>query len=65
MSQSLRNIKNIKNTLSTIETLSARNDEKFRKWNQTISSSIQELKDKITKARHIAEGVSLLRSLLN
>lgn len=56
----MRNIKDIRNTLSTIESLSARNDERFRKWNQSMSVMMQDLKDKITKARHIAEGVSVL-----
>lgn len=58
VSQSLRNIKDVKNTLNNIETVSAKNDEKFQAWNRTMSASMQELRDKIAKARHIAEGVS-------
>lgn len=58
MSQSLRNIKDVKNTLNNIETVSKKNDEKFQTWNRTMSASMQELRDKIAKARHIAEGVS-------
>lgn len=54
----MRNIKDIKNTLSSIETSSRRNDEKFNKWNQTMSVLMQDLKNKIAKARHIADGVS-------
>lgn len=57
VSQSMRNIKDIKNTLSSIETSSKRNDEKFNKWNETMSVTLQELKNKIAKARHIADGV--------
>lgn len=53
----MRNIKDIKNTLSSIETSSRRSDEKFRKWNQTMSVLMQDLKNKIAKARHIADGV--------
>lgn len=60
VSQSMRNIKDIKNTLSSIETISKRNDEKFNKWNQTMSVMMQELKNKIAKARHIADGVCSL-----
>lgn len=58
VSQSMRNIKDIKNTLSSIETASRRNDEKFNKWNETMSVLMQDLKAKIAKARHIADGVS-------
>lgn len=60
VSQSMRNIKDIKNTLSSIETSSRRNDEKFHKWNQTMSVLMQDLKNKIAKARHIADGVNLI-----
>lgn len=59
VSQSLRNIKDIRNTLTGIEASSTRNNEKFHKWNQTMSVLMQDLKDKIAKARHIAEGVSI------
>lgn len=54
----MRNIKDVKSTLSNIETISARHEEKFRKWNQSLSVLMQDLRDKIAKARHIAEGVS-------
>lgn len=55
----MRNIKDIKNTLSSIETVSKRNEEKFNKWNQTMSVLMQDLKNKIAKARHIADGVRI------
>lgn len=58
VSQSLSNIRAANNTLNNIETISAKNNEKFRKWNETIGSQLQELRDKIAKARHAAEGVS-------
>lgn len=61
VSQSLRNIKDVKNTLNNIETVSTKNDEKFQTWNRTMSATMQELRDKIAKARHIAEGVSGVR----
>lgn len=57
VSLSMRNTKDIKNTLSSIETISKRNDDKFRKWNKTMSVLMQDLKNKIAKARHIADGV--------
>lgn len=60
VSLSMRNTKDIKNTLSSIETISKRNDEKFRKWNSTMSVLMQDLKNKIAKARHIADGVRSL-----
>lgn len=59
VSQSLRNIKDVKSSLNNIESISAKNDEKFQKWNQSLSVSLQELRDKIAKARHIAEGVRI------
>lgn len=58
VSQSLSNIRAANNTLNNIETISAKHNEKFRKWNETIGSQLQELRDKIAKARHAAEGVS-------
>lgn len=58
VSQSLSNIRAANNTLNNIETISKKHNEKFRKWNETIGSQLQELRDKIAKARHAAEGVS-------
>lgn len=63
VSQSLRNIKDARNTFNNIEAISAKNEEKFRQWNQTLSLSLQELRDKIAKARHIADGVSIIASI--
>lgn len=57
VSQSLSNIRDAKNMLGNIETVSKKNEEKFRQWNQTMALSLQELRDKIARARHIAEGV--------
>lgn len=43
-----------------MEVLSEKNSVKFQRWNTTISSQLQELRDKIAKAKHAAEGVSVL-----
>lgn len=42
-----------------MEVLSEKNNVKFQRWNTTMSSQLQELRDKIAKAKHAAEGVSL------
>lgn len=46
-------------TLNNIESISAKTEIKFQKWNQTLSHQLQELRDKIAKARHAAEGVKI------
>lgn len=58
VSQSLSNIRSLNNTLTNLESVSAKNDANFQKWNQTLSAQLQELRDKIAKARHVAEGVA-------
>lgn len=60
VSQSLSNIRSANNSITNLEQLSAKNDANFQKWNQTLSAQLQELRDKIAKARHVAEGVSFL-----
>lgn len=60
----MRNIKDIKNTLTKIETISKQKEDKFNEWNQTMSVMMQDLKNKIAKARHIADGVRFIVPLL-
>lgn len=42
-----------------MEVLSEKNNVKFQRWNTTMGSQLQELRDKIAKAKHAAEGVSI------
>lgn len=61
----MRNIKDIKNTLTKIETISKQKEDKFNEWNQTMSVMMQDLKNKIAKARHIADGVRFIVHILH
>lgn len=47
-----------------MEVLSEKNNVKFQRWNMTMSSQLQELRDKIAKAKHAAEGVSLFMTVI-
>lgn len=62
VSQSLSNIRAANNTLNNIEIMSMKQNEKFQKWNNSMSTRLQELRDKIAKAKHAAEGVCYLFS---
>lgn len=59
VSQSMGNIHSANNSLTNLEMQSAKSDVNFQKWNQSLTAQLQELRDKIAKARHVAEGVSL------
>lgn len=59
VSQSLSNIRAANNTLNNIENMSLKYNEKFQQWNNSMGTRLQELRDKIAKAKHAAEGVSL------
>lgn len=60
VSQSLSNIRAANNTLNNIEMMSLKYNEKFQQWNNSMGTRLQELRDKIAKAKHAAEGVSLI-----
>lgn len=60
VSQSLSNILKAKKELSSVEKLEKIQSEKFRTWNASFSAQLQELKDKIARAKHAAEGVSII-----
>ena len=59
VSQSLSNINESNDMLTNIENISSKNKEKFEQWNKTIGVNLQELRDKIAKAKHAAEGVRI------
>lgn len=60
VSQSLSNIRAANNTLNNIEMMSLKYNEKFQQWNNSMGTRLQELRDKIAKAKHAAEGVSFI-----
>ena len=58
ISLSLRNIKATNTSLIEAESLILKDHEKFKVSNDTLSMKMQELRDKIARAKHAAEGVS-------
>lgn len=59
VSQSQSNILATRNILSNIESMAVKNIIKFDRWNSSMGGQLQELRDKIAKSRHAAEGVSM------
>ncbi|XP_055381870.1 laminin subunit alpha-1 [Condylostylus longicornis] len=59
ISETLNNIRRAKISLNEIETVHHKEHEKFEMWNETMSRQLQELKDKMAKARHAAEGIKI------
>ncbi|XP_055540243.1 laminin subunit alpha-1 isoform X2 [Wyeomyia smithii] len=57
VSQSLGNILNAKKELNGVEKLARTQSQKFQAWNASFSAQLQELKDKIARAKHAAEGI--------
>lgn len=58
ISKSMSNIRAANNTLITVESLMKQQNEKFQVWNASFSTKMQDLRDKIARAKHAAEGVS-------
>lgn len=56
--KTLIDIRNAKLAWSSNEDRIKKQDERFGAWNDSISLKLQELRDKITKAKHAAENVS-------
>ncbi|XP_028895887.2 laminin subunit alpha-1 isoform X3 [Zeugodacus cucurbitae] len=52
-------------SLSYVEEQAQKEKAKFDEWNNTMSSQVQELRDKIAKARHAAEGIKISLESLN
>ncbi|XP_049530280.1 laminin subunit alpha-1 [Anopheles darlingi] len=57
VSQTFGNIRKAKEKLNGIEQLAKTQDERFQKWNRTFSVNLQDLRDRIAKAKHAAEGI--------
>jgi laminin, alpha 1/2 len=60
VAKSLINIREANNTWNIHEPILEKQNEKFAKWNDSFSSKLQELRDKISLAKHLARGVSSL-----
>jgi laminin alpha 1/2 len=60
VTKSLINIREGNNLWNINENNIQQQNEKFAMWNDSISSKLQELRDKITKAKHVAESVCIL-----
>lgn len=61
VAKSLINIRESNKLWSVNENKLNQQNDKFKAWNNTLSSKLQELRDKITKAKHAAESVSLIK----
>lgn len=57
VAKSLINIREANTTWNINEQNIQQQNEKFAVWNSSISSKLQELRDKIAKAKHAAESV--------
>lgn len=56
----MSNIRTATSILDSLESITEKNNEKMKKWNETMSSQLKALKDKIAQAKHVAEGVSFI-----
>lgn len=59
IAKSLINIREGNNLWNINEQNIQQQNEKFAAWNGSISLKLQELRDKITKAKHVAESVRI------
>lgn len=57
VTKTVSNIRTANSILESLESISEKNNDKMKMWNETISSQLKALKDKIAQAKHIAEGV--------
>ncbi|XP_069690531.1 laminin subunit alpha-2 isoform X2 [Periplaneta americana] len=63
---SQENIHHSETLLSQLSENAVERNRKFRHWNDTMTSRLQELRNKITQARHAANGIQLsITSLTN
>ena len=58
ISSTQTNIRYANIALGYVEEQMVKEKHKFDEWNNTMSSRLQQLRDKIAKAKHAAEGVS-------
>jgi laminin alpha 1/2 len=60
VSEALSNIKKADVKLTNLSNIAMKRKAVFDKWNDTLASKLQNLKDKIAEARNTADGVMLL-----
>jgi laminin, alpha 1/2 len=58
ITKTLINIREANKTLNINEHSIMQQNEKFKEWNESMALRLQELRNKITKAKHAAESVS-------
>jgi laminin, alpha 1/2 len=58
VARSLANIREANNTWNIHEPVIEKQNERFAQWNDSFSSKLQDLRDKISLAKHLARGVS-------
>lgn len=61
VAKSLINIREANNTWHVNQPILKQQNEKFKAWNESFTSRLQQLRDKIAQAKHAAEGVSDLK----
>lgn len=64
MSEALSNIKKADAKLISLSNAAMKRKAIFDKWNDTLATKLQNLKDKIAEARNTAEGVKIIIILL-
>lgn len=64
MSEALSNIKKADAKLISLSNAAMKRKAIFDKWNDTLATKLQNLKDKIAEARNTAEGVKIIFILL-
>lgn len=64
MSEALSNIKKADAKLISLSNAAMKRKAIFDKWNDTLATKLQNLKDKIAEARNTAEGVKTIIILL-
>lgn len=60
MSEALSNIKKADAKLISLSNIAMKRKAVFDKWNDTLATKLQNLKDKIAEARNTAEGVRII-----
>lgn len=57
MTEALSNIRKVDAKLISLSNAAVKRKNVFDKWNDTLASKLQNLKDKIAEARNTADGV--------
>lgn len=63
VTEALSNIKKADAKLISLSNAAVKRKNEFDKWNDTLATKLQNLKDKIAEARNTADGVTIMRCL--